>query len=241
MAVAKEQNDKLKIFEGLNLDDPSEVLGAALKAFPGKISLACSFSKEDIVIIDLLKKLDKNPRIFAIDTGRLPDETYLCAESIRHTHGIEIEWFFPKNDAVETLIRDKGLYSFKESVDNRKECCFIRKVEPLNRALNGLEGWITGQRREQSVTRGELNSVEIDEAHGGILKLNPLAAWDYEKTEEYVKNNNLPYNKLYNQGFKSIGCAPCTRAIAEDEHERAGRWWWEDPNNKECGLHIVSK
>lgn len=225
-------------FAGIDEDNPKALLKKALELFPGKISLASSFSMEDIVLIDILMELDPSARVFALDTGRLNEETYFCAYQIREKYRLKIDWYFPKKESVQELIQLKGLYSFKESVENRKECCSIRKVEPLNRALEGLSGWITGQRKSQSQTRGELTTVELDAAHGNIAKLNPLANWSFDDVKEYVKSRNLPYNSLYDKGYPSIGCAPCTRAIKEGEHERAGRWWWEDPEHKECGLHL---
>jgi phosphoadenosine phosphosulfate reductase len=175
--------------------------------------------------------------IFALDTGRLNEETYEVADAITDRYGIRIDWYFPKNEAVEKLEREKGLHSFRESLENRHECCGIRKVEPLGRALAGLAGWVTGLRREQSVTRTDLAAIEIDESHGGILKLNPLLEWSEEQVWDYATQHHVPVSRLYDQGYRSIGCAPCTRAVAPGEHARAGRWWWEDPEHKECGLH----
>jgi phosphoadenosine phosphosulfate reductase len=201
------------------------------------LALASSFSLEDVVLIDLLMAIRPDARVFALDTGRLNPETYECAEAVRRRYGLRIEWYFPRHEAVETLERDKGLFSFRESIAARRECCFIRKVEPLQRALHGLQAWITGQRREQAVTRVTLQAIERDEAHGGIVKFNPLADWTLEQVWSYVREHKLPYNRLYDQGYVSIGCAPCTRAIAPSEDQRAGRWWWENPEHKECGLH----
>jgi phosphoadenosine phosphosulfate reductase len=166
------------------------------------------------------------------------DETYLTAERVRMKYDVEIQWVFPQREAVETLIRGKGLYSFRDSLDNRHECCGIRKVEPLGRALAGLDAWITGLRRDQSVTRTGGAEVELDAAHGGITKVNPLIGWSWEQVRAYAKEHAVPVHPLHDRGFPSIGCAPCTRAVKEGEHPRAGRWWWEDPENKECGLHL---
>lgn len=225
-------------WEGVDLNDPRAVLARALEVYHPQIALASSFSIEDAVVLDLLMELRPDARVFAIDTGRLPPETYECAEALRRRYGVHIEWYFPKHEAVEALVRQKGLFSFRESVENRKECCGIRKVEPLERALSGLRAWITGLRREQSVTRAGLEVVERDDAHGGILKINPLAAWTLDDVWAYVRRKNIPYNRLYDAGYASIGCAPCTRAIAPGEDPRAGRWWWERPEHKECGLHV---
>ena len=172
-----------------------------------------------------------------MDTGRLNEETYEAAEAVRRKLGLRIEWHFPDREVVEELERGKGLYSFRGSLENRHECCGIRKVEPLTRALSGLAAWITGQRREHGVTRTDLSIVEIDEAHGGILKLNPLAEWTTEQVDRFLQDRDLPYNRLHDAGYPSIGCAPCTRAVRPGEDPRAGRWWWERPEHKECGLH----
>ncbi|MEW6490237.1 MAG: phosphoadenylyl-sulfate reductase [Thermodesulfobacteriota bacterium] len=218
-----------------------DILRAGLDAAGGPVGLACSFSAEDVVVLDLLRELGvqipAQVRVFALDTGRLDEETYEAAEAVRVRYGIPLGWHFPERDAVEQLEREKGLYSFRESLENRHECCRIRKVEPLARALRGLAGWITGLRREQSVTRTALAPLEVDEAHGGILKINPLLDWTWEQVWAYAEERRLPVNRLHRQGYPSIGCAPCTRAVAPGEHPRAGRWWWESPEHKECGLH----
>jgi phosphoadenosine phosphosulfate reductase len=216
---------------------PEEILKAGVNAAQGRVNLACSFSVEDTAIIDMAVKLGLPIGIFALDTGRLNEETYEVAESLTERYGLRIEWYFPKHEAVEQLERVKGLFSFRESLENRHECCRIRKVEPLGRALAGLAGWITGLRREQSITRNGLASIEQDTANGGILKINPLLEWSEEQVWEYAKEQNVPVSRLYGQGYRSIGCAPCTRPVAPGEHARAGRWWWENPEHKECGLH----
>lgn len=227
-----------KEWEGVDLGEPTAVLERALELYHPRIVLASSFGLEDVALIHMLMTLRNDARVFALDTGRLNPETYECAEEIRKRYGLQVEWYFPLNDTVEHLEREKGLFSFRESVDNRKECCFIRKVEPLKRALSDVDAWITGLRREQSVTRTELSVVESDEAHGGIAKLNPLAGWTLEDTWAFVRKHNVPYNRLHDMGYPSIGCAPCTRAIRPGEEQRAGRWWWEMPEHKECGLHL---
>lgn len=223
---------------GVDLNDARAVLKRALELYHPHIALASSFSLEDAVVLDILMSIRKDARVFALDTGRLNPETYECAEALRRRYGVRIEWYFPKHDAVEQLERTKGLFSFKESVENRKECCGIRKVEPLERALASLRGWITGLRREQSVTRSDLQVVEVDAAHHGIAKINPLAHWTLHDVWTYARERQIPYNRLYDIGYTSIGCAPCTRAIEPGEDQRAGRWWWENPEHKECGLHL---
>jgi phosphoadenosine phosphosulfate reductase len=218
---------------------PAEIVAWALAEFGSRLSIASSFSVEDCVIIDLaMKAAPRDVRVFALDTGRLPDETYLTAERVRMKYGVEIAWFFPDRAAVEKLIRDKGLYSFRDSLDERHECCGIRKVEPLSRALGDREAWMTGLRNEQSVTRTDTPEIEIDRAHRDIVKVNPLVRWTMAEVRAYAKEHAVPVHPMHDRGYPSIGCAPCTRAIKEGEHPRAGRWWWEDPDNKECGLHL---
>lgn len=216
---------------------PQEILKAGLAAAQGPVKLACSFSVEDIVIIDMAKELGLPVGIFALDTGRLNEETYEVADAIVERYRLQIDWYFPRHEAVQQLEREKGLFSFRESLANRHECCHIRKVEPLGRALEGLAGWITGLRREQSVTRTTLAPIELDTVNGGILKLNPLLEWSEQQVWDYAKERRLPVNRLHSHGYPSIGCAPCTRPVAPGEHPRAGRWWWENPEQKECGLH----
>lgn len=216
---------------------PLDILRQGLKIAGGPVSLACSFSVEDVVLIDLLQQANLPVGIFAIDTGRLNEETYEVAEAVLQRYGVRIDWYFPQRQAVERLERDKGLFSFRDSLDNRHECCGIRKVEPLGRALACLSGWITGLRRGQSVTRTELTALDVDELHGGILKINPLLAWSEADVWSYAEGNRLPVNRLHRLGYPSIGCAPCTRAVEPGAHPRSGRWWWEDLEHKECGLH----
>ena len=216
----------------------SDVVAWAVAQYGGKLGIASSFSIEDCVVIDLAARASPDVRVFSLDTGRLPDETYMTAERVRMKYGIAIEWVFPEREAVETLIRLKGLYSFRDSLENRHECCRIRKVEPLGRALSGLDAWMTGLRNDQSVTRAETPEIEIDAAHGGIAKLNPIVRWSAAEVRAYADENRVPIHPMHDRGYPSIGCAPCTRAIKPDEHPRAGRWWWEDPENKECGIHL---
>ena len=216
---------------------PAAILTAGIQSAGGNVSLACSFSMEDVAIIDIAHSAGLTLGVFALDTGRLHEETYEVAEALVERYRLTINWYFPRHGDIETLERTKGLFSFRESLENRHECCRIRKVEPLSRALQGLNGWVTGMRREQSVTRSDLQAIERDELNGGIYKVNPLVDWSERQLLDYTTEHNLPKNRLYNQGFRSIGCAPCTRAIGPSDQERDGRWWWENPGNKECGLH----
>ncbi|MFC1497998.1 phosphoadenylyl-sulfate reductase [Verrucomicrobiota bacterium] len=213
-----------------------DMLKWALNNFHPNIALACSF--ETPILVHMAVAIKPDVRIFSIDTGRLPEETYQCAHELEQRYGIKIEWYFPKNNAVEKLERGKGVYSFKESLEARHECCAIRKVEPLSRALNGLKAWITGLRKDQNVTRNELGKVERDVAHGGIIKINPIADWSLAQVMEYTKKHDIPYNQLLDQDYMSIGCACCTRPVTVGEDPRSGRWWWEQPEHKECGLHV---
>ncbi len=214
-----------------------EILRVGIEAANGPVSLACSFSLEDVAIIDIAHKAGLNLGVFALDTGRLNEETYEVADALVERYRLKIDWYFPRHDAVEALERAEGLFSFRESLDKRHACCGIRKVEPLSRALKGLKGWVTGMRREQSVTRSDLKAIERDDLNGGILKINPLIDWSEAQLTSYTEEHHLPKNRLYSRGYRSIGCAPCTRAVQPGEDARAGRWWWENPENKECGLH----
>ena len=214
-----------------------EILALGIKAAQGPVALACSFSLEDVAIIDIAHKAGISLGVFALDTGRLNEETYEVADALVERYRLKINWFFPLNGAVESLERNEGLFSFRESLEKRHDCCAIRKVEPLSRALNGLGGWVTGMRREQSVTRTDLKGVESDDLNGGIVKINPLLNWSEEELLLYSQRERLPRNRLYDLGYRSIGCAPCTRAVQPGEDARGGRWWWENPEHKECGLH----
>jgi phosphoadenosine phosphosulfate reductase len=217
--------------------EPEAILKWALEKFHPEIALASSFSAEDNVLIDMLCRISSKPRIFTLDTGRLNQETYDVMEAIREKYGIEIEVYFPQAAAIEKIVKEHGVNLFYRSAELRMLCCRVRKVEPLGRALSGLKAWITGLRKEQSFARASLEKVEIDTVNGGIVKINPLADWSYDEVWSYIRRNNVPYNILYEKGYTSIGCAPCTRAISPGEDPRAGRWWWEQRSARECGLH----
>lgn len=223
----------------LDGEDAEAVIRWALERFHPRIALATSLQAEEMVILDIAWKMNPGVRMFTLDTGRLHEETYMVMEQIREKYGISVESYFPQRQAVEALERERGFYSFRRSVEERKYCCGIRKMEPLGRAVNGLDAWITGLRREQAVTRGMAGKVEADESHGGIIKVNPLADWSGKQVWDYIRAHDIPYNALHDVGFPSIGCAPCTRAIKPGEDIRAGRWWWEMPETKECGLHLT--
>ena len=216
---------------------PQEVLEWAFEQFGTRVGIASSFGLEDMVLIDMASKITGQFTVFTLDTGRLHEETYLTMDRTRSHYGIAIQSYFPKTEAVEQLEREKGFFSFKESLENRKECCAIRKVEPLSRALSNLEAWITGIRRDQIVTRTDITKVGEDADRPPLIKINPIADWSLEQVEDYIAKNKVPVNPLHKQNYPSIGCAPCTRPIEAGEDIRAGRWWWENPDHKECGLH----
>ena len=216
---------------------PEELLRWSMDQYGDKAGLASSFGMEDMVLIDMIAKLNGPITIFTLDTGRLHEETYELMDRVRSKYGLEIKTYFPDRDKVENLVRGKGFFSFRESVDNRKECCYIRKVEPLNRALGELKAWITGLRRSQGITRTDIPKVLEDADHPPLIKINPLADWSEEQVMNYIIENNVPINILHKKNYPSIGCAPCTRPVEQGEDNRAGRWWWENPEHKECGLH----
>ena len=212
-----------------------ETLAFLANEYKGQIVFSTSFGQEDQVIPDIISKNDLPIALFALDTGRLFQETYDVFNQTLKKYKKEIKVCFPQASAVEQLLKEKGPNSFYESVENRKECCFIRKVAPLTKALKGNTIWITGLRAEQSENRSDLALFEYD-THFDIIKFNPLLKWTLAEVQEYLEDHNVPQNKLHQKGFVSIGCAPCTRAITTGEDIRAGRWWWES-SHKECGLH----
>jgi phosphoadenosine phosphosulfate reductase len=217
---------------------PQAILERVLGVY-GAAAVVAFSGAEDVVLIDMAAKSGKRFSVLTLDTGRLHPETYRFLDKVRAHYGIEIRVLFPDAVRVEDLVRRKGLYSFY--AESHRECCAIRKLEPLARGLSGFRAWISGQRRDQSPTRSDVNVFEIDDVHAGpegpLLKLNPLAAWSLADTWQYIRDNAVPYNELHDRGFVSIGCEPCTRAIRPGEHERAGRWWWEEDTKRECGLH----
>ena len=228
------------INEGFADATPQEVLEWALSELHPSIALAWS-GAEDVAVVDMMVKINPEARIFTLDTGRLNPETYDVIDRVRDKYSINLEVMFPDSGAVEEMVRESGVNLFYQSVENRKLCCKKRKVQPLRRQLGTLSAWVTGLRADQAVTRSALKRVEIDEAFGGIIKVNPLAGWSHEDVWNYIRANDVPYNELHDKGYPSIGCAPCTRVVEEGEDIRAGRWWWESPETKECGLHVKEK
>jgi len=216
---------------------PEDVLSYFLKGYDGKIALSSSLSIEDQALTHMMLEIDKNARIFTLDTGRLFPETLEIIENTNKKYGINIEVFVPDAIRVEKMVNEKGVNLFYNSVEDRKFCCQVRKIEPLMRALSKLDAWVCGLRSEQSVTRISTNIVEWDNSNN-LLKINPLVNWTEEQVWDYIRAHDIPYNALHDKGFPSIGCQPCTRAVELGEDIRAGRWWWEEPEKKECGLHV---
>lgn len=232
--------DEREIYElALEYEDrnPIELLDWALKNFNQRFAIAWSGQAEDMVVLDMACKIDPHVRVFTIDTGRLHEETYQLIEEVRKVYDLSIEVYFPDRGEAERMVRDFGVNLFYKSVELRHLCCHVRKVRPLLRVLQGLDAWATGLRREQWASRHNIMKIEVDHDHGQIIKLNPLADWTERQVWEYIKTNAVPYNKLYDKSYKSIGCEPCTRAVSPDEDPRAGRWWWEENAPKECGIH----
>ena len=217
--------------------DARELLVAAIAEFHPRIALSTAFGVEGVVIVDMLMCIEPRARIFTLDTGRLPAETYTLFEEVRERYGIRVEFENPERDAVADLVNREGPNLMYRSVDLRIACCEIRKVEPLKRKLATLDAWVSGLRREQWRTRKNIAKVELDRDHGGTVKINPLADWTLEEVWGYVHANEVPYHELFDYGYTSIGCAPCTRAVLPGESERGGRWWWEGQTDKECGIH----
>jgi|TARA_B110000914_G_scaffold105496_1_gene92501 phosphoadenosine phosphosulfate reductase len=204
------------------------------------VVFANSFGAEDMVLTDLIGRNFPNISMFTLDTERLPEETHSLMKEVEDRYNIETKIYFPESVAVEKYVVENGLNGFYDSIAQRKACCFMRKVEPLKRALKDKRAWITGLRRDQALTRRDLEESEFD-ADNGLQKISPLLNWSLSDVWAYIKDFNTPYNALHDQGYSSIGCAPCTRAITLGEDVRAGRWWWEDPETKECGLHLKDK
>jgi len=213
-----------------------ELLRDFLTEYKGKIALSSSLGLEDQVLTNMICRIDKHIKIFTLDTGRLFPETYDLIHRTNQKYGIKMQVYFPEASQVEEMVNEKGINLFYESIENRKQCCGIRKMVPLKRAFAGLDVWICGLRKDQSVTREKMKAIEWDETNA-LIKLNPLIDWTETQIRDYIKTNKVPYNPLHDKGFPSIGCQPCTRAIMEGEDIRAGRWWWENPDTKECGLH----
>jgi len=218
--------------------EPEDVLQWALDRFgPERFAVITSFQADGVAIMDMAWRLEPKVRILTVDTGRMPEEYYRIVDTFREKYGMQIEVLFPEARAVEAMVRKNGVNLFYESVPNRLTCCNVRKVQPLNRALKGLDAWATGLRRDQWATRANIKKIELDHDHGGIVKISPLADWTEEDVWDYLREHEVPTHPLYAKGFSSISCAPCTRPVPEGAHPRSGRWWWEENAPKECGMH----
>ena len=214
-----------------------ELLEWALDRFHPRLAISAAGGVDGMALVDMAWRINPDVRVFTLDTGRLPPETYALFEEVRERYGIDVEFEFPERTAVETLVNAEGPNLMYRSVDLRIACCEIRKVAPLKRKLATLDAWIAGLRREQWVSRRNIAKVELDRDHGGIVKVNPLADWALDAVWDYVRKHEVPYHELFDHGYTSIGCAPCTRPVMSGESERAGRWWWEADTDKECGIH----
>jgi len=214
-----------------------QLVAAVYRCFGEKVVLASSLGLEDQVLTDMLCRVTRHPRVLTLDTGRLPQETYELMEQTQQRYGIRIDVRFPQTEALELMVNKDGPNLFYKSVELRRLCCQVRKIEPLRRALAGREAWICGLRSGQSVTRAALRRIEVD-GQFGLVKVCPLADWSTDQVWDYIRRNEVPYNRLHDAGYASIGCAPCTRAIGPGDDIRSGRWWWEAPQHKECGLHL---
>ncbi len=235
------QNQKLLEIESGRLEElgARDLLTWAVKNFHPRLALSCSFgAPEGLVLLHLMHEIEPASRVFVLDTGRLPQATYDLMDRVRDRYGVTIEVVFPRAESVEAMVRQHGLNLFYESVERRQLCCRVRKVDPLKRYLKDLDAWVSGLRREQGVTRTDTRKVEIDDAHGGIVKVNPLADWSHDEVWQFVRSHRIPVNRLHAQGYPSVGCEPCSRAVGAGEDVRAGRWWWENAETKECGIHV---
>jgi thioredoxin-dependent adenylylsulfate APS reductase len=216
---------------------PADLLRWAIWRYGDRLALATSFQADGMAILDMAWRIDPNIRVITVDSGRLPQETYDLIEEVRERYGIQIEVFHPAAADLEPFVGENGPNPFYRSLELRVRCCEIRKVAPLSRALAGFDAWISGQRRDHVSTRRTIRKIERDASHGGIVKLNPLADWSDDQVWSYLRDHDVPHNALYDRGYTSIGCAPCTRATKPGEDPRAGRWWWEAEQTKECGIH----
>jgi len=221
--------------------DPPNVLRWGITRFGRRLALCTSLQADGMAILDMAWRIDPSVRVFTIDTGRMPAETHALIDQVRDRYGIALEVYSPDAGELEAFVRREGVNAFYRGVDLRLDCCEIRKVNPLNRVLRGLDAWVTGLRRDQAATRSAVRAVELDHGHGGLLKLNPLAEWTDADVWRYIRAHDVPYNALYDQGYTSIGCAPCTRPTSAGEDPRAGRWWWEQDAVKECGIHFSAE
>jgi phosphoadenosine phosphosulfate reductase len=222
----------------LESKDSIEILTWSIERFHPRLALSCSFGDpEGMVLLDMMHRIEPSSRVFVLDTGRLNQETHDLIDRVRDRYDKKVEVALPDADAVQKMVHEHGMNLFYESLQKRQLCCRLRKVDPIARFLADLDAYVTGLRRGQHLTRGEVRKVEVDRANGGVLKVNPLVEWSHDEVWQYVRTHQVPVNRLHQKGYPSVGCAPCTRAVQPGEDPRAGRWWWENPETKECGLH----
>lgn len=218
---------------------PEKILGWAIENYHPRLALSASFgAPEGMVLLDMMHAIDPTSRVFVLDTGRMHEATYDLIDRVRDRYDKPVEVVFPRADEVEEMVRSKGANLFYESLENRKSCCFVRKVAPMRRFLQDLDGYVSGLRRDQNLTRADTPKVTVDVGNGGVVKVNPLADWTREQVWGYIESHEVPVNRLHKTGYPSVGCAPCTRSVPHGQDERAGRWWWESADTKECGLHV---
>jgi len=219
---------------------PEQILTWAIGKYHPRLVLSASFgAPEGMVLLDMMHRIEPGSRVFVLDTGRLHPATHDLIDRVRDRYDKEIEVIFPRAKDVEQMVREKGMNHFYESLENRKLCCRIRKVEPMRRYLADFDAYVTGLRRDQNVTRADTAKAELDVGNGGLVKINPIADWTHDRVMEYVGKHRVPINRMHSQGYPSVGCDPCTRAIGLGDDPRAGRWWWENADTKECGLHVA--
>lgn len=219
--------------------DARKILSWGIGNFGAKLALSCSFgAPEGLVLLDMMHRIDPASRVFVLDTGRLPQATHDLIDRVRQRYDKRVEVIAPEAAAVTAMVGEHGMNLFYDSVEKRQLCCGVRKVQPLSAYLEGLDAWVTGLRREQNITRRDTPKIQVDHTHGGLLKLNPIADWNRQQVMDYVAEHHVPTNSLHAKGYPSVGCEPCSRAISPGEDERAGRWWWENPESRECGIHV---
>jgi phosphoadenosine phosphosulfate reductase len=224
---------------GLEQRDAPAILEWAVERFHPRLTLSASFgAPEGMVLLDLMHRIDASCRVFVLDTGRLPQAVHDLIDRTRERYGKNVEVVMPRADEVARMVREKGMNLFYESLENRRLCCRLRKVEPMRRYLADFDAYVTGLRRDQNVTRADTPKLQIDEANGGLVKINPIADWTHDAVWQYVRRHNVPTNRLHARGYPSVGCEPCSRAVAPGDDPRAGRWWWENADTRECGIHI---
>jgi phosphoadenosine phosphosulfate reductase len=244
VSVMQDKLSKSKILgtfdaEAMEAWSPVDILTWGVKKYHPKLALSASFGgPEGMVLLDMMQRIDPATRVYVLDTGRLHAATYDLIDRVRDRYDKQVEVIFPHAQDVEQMVREKGMNLFYESLENRKLCCRIRKVEPMRRYLKDLDAYVTGLRRDQNLNRRDTPKIELDVANGGLVKLNPIADWTSEQVMDYVGEHRVPINRLHNEGYPSVGCESCTRAIGPGDDQRAGRWWWENDDTKECGLHL---